>query len=447
MRNAGSGDTLPIRGVRVELWDYDQYSGDDLLGYDDSTDGSGYFTIPACTTWEGTGDRQDIYLKFYAQNEAAVVKQSHNGATYVVQTPTKQECPSGVYDTTIVLSTAESGAFFVAEAVLTGRDKWLQLRSDKNPGQVQVVLSAGVAPYDGSYFDTTLQYIHIETSDDTTNQWPDTFDKDVVFHEYGHRLEWLFDFLDASPGGDHGWRIPFCDTCSLARSRAGASSEGFSHWWACYVKDSPRWWNITNSFHDTLYYDLETGLTGRNGIGDDDFSPTNAGSRYEASYAGILWDIWDQQNDDFTTFNLLSWLPRPDGTGDTLWLQTAAMLSTLVDRTWSGHHPDDSWDFWAAWHNSPTLGHTKGLRDVYYEHGDDIFVSCCIGVRGNVNMIGIVDQSDQAALLNFLTGGGYVLPCPSEANVNGVGIIDLSDLTALINYLTGGGYVLPACGP
>jgi hypothetical protein len=32
-----------------------------------------------------------------------------------------------------------------------------------------------------------------------------------------------------------------------------------------------------------------------------------------------------------------------------------------------------------------------------------------------------------------------------RGNVNGVGIIDLVDLSSLVNYLTGGGYVLPSC--
>ena len=70
---------------------------------------------------------------------------------------------------------------------------------------------------------------------------------------------------------------------------------------------------------------------------------------------------------------------------------------------------------------------------------------CCTGVTGNVNMIGIVDLSDLSALVSYLTGGGYVLPCPQEANVNNLGIVDLSDLSAMVSYLTGGGYVLPSC--
>jgi len=72
-------------------------------------------------------------------------------------------------------------------------------------------------------------------------------------------------------------------------------------------------------------------------------------------------------------------------------------------------------------------------------------IPCCIGVTGNVNYTGIVDLADLSALVSYLTGGGYVLPCLSEANVNATGITDLADLSALVSYLTGGGYVLPNC--
>ncbi|PWB72971.1 hypothetical protein C3F09_05885 [candidate division GN15 bacterium] len=70
---------------------------------------------------------------------------------------------------------------------------------------------------------------------------------------------------------------------------------------------------------------------------------------------------------------------------------------------------------------------------------------CCAGTTGNVNYTGIVDLSDLSSLVSYLTGGGYVLPCPNESNVNATGIVDLSDLSALVSYLTGGGYVLPNC--
>jgi len=90
----------------------------------------------------------------------------------------------------------------------------------------------------------------------------------------------------------------------------------------------------------------------------------------------------------------------------------------------------------------PKLDTTK----VYAWDGEMLIgPGCCVGTTGNVNMAGIVDLSDLSALVSYLTGGGYVLPCVKEANVNAAGIVDLSDLSALVSYLTGGGYVLPGC--
>lgn len=92
-------------------------------------------------------------------------------------------------------------------------------------------------------------------------------------------------------------------------------------------------------------------------------------------------------------------------------------------------------------------------------HGDDVFagtvdglwrrplseLQCCIGAVGNVNAQGIIDVADLSSLVNYLTGGDYILPCPSAANVNGSGTVDLGDLSTLVSYLTGGGNILPNC--
>jgi hypothetical protein len=70
---------------------------------------------------------------------------------------------------------------------------------------------------------------------------------------------------------------------------------------------------------------------------------------------------------------------------------------------------------------------------------------CCQGTAGNVNMTGIVDSADLAALVSYLTGGGYVPTCRAEANINGTGIVDSADLSSLVSYLTGAGFVFPKC--
>lgn len=92
--------------------------------------------------------------------------------------------------------------------------------------------------------------------------------------------------------------------------------------------------------------------------------------------------------------------------------------------------------------NCPTTPNPDQVDSNHDGVGD---ACCCVGNRGNVNGVGIIDLSDLSGLVSYLTGGGFTLPCPVGANVNGVGIVDLSDLSALVSYLTGGGFVLPSC--
>jgi uncharacterized protein (TIGR02145 family) len=92
--------------------------------------------------------------------------------------------------------------------------------------------------------------------------------------------------------------------------------------------------------------------------------------------------------------------------------------------------------------NCPTVSNPTQADSNHDGIGD---ACCCVGVRGNVNGAGGVDLADLSALVSYLTGGGYVLPCSMEGSVNGVGSVDLADLSALVSYLTGGGYVLPSC--
>jgi hypothetical protein len=100
---------------------------------------------------------------------------------------------------------------------------------------------------------------------------------------------------------------------------------------------------------------------------------------------------------------------------------------------------------------SPPSTYQCLLEDTVWTGGDGVpdyqiyAPPCCIGITGNVNLSESVDLSDLGALVSYLTGAGYVLPCAEEANVNNAGIVDLSDLSALVNYLTGFGFTLPNC--
>ena len=54
-------------------------------------------------------------------------------------------------------------------------------------------------------------------------------------------------------------------------------------------------------------------------------------------------------------------------------------------------------------------------------------ISCCEGVRGDMNSSGAIDVSDLTYLVDYLFSGGPPPPCDEEADINGSGAIDVSD--------------------
>ncbi|MEW5995784.1 MAG: hypothetical protein AB1744_15515, partial [Candidatus Zixiibacteriota bacterium] len=138
-----------------------------------------------------------------------------------------------------------------------------------------------------------------------------------------------------------------------------------------------------------------------------------------------------------------------DNIGDTLSNGIDTILITLLDRTVSGHHPDNIDEFWQAWFGpNPMLGHGQAMMDIWYEHGE--IAHCCNGdgLRGNVDGVwGPVGDEYDVADLTFLVGylfkGGAPPPCVEEANADGVigpgGPVDGADLTYLVAHLFQGG--------
>jgi tartrate-resistant acid phosphatase type 5 len=70
--------------------------------------------------------------------------------------------------------------------------------------------------------------------------------------------------------------------------------------------------------------------------------------------------------------------------------------------------------------------------------------SCCRGKMGNVNQLDRIDLSDLSAIINYLTGGWWTLPCLEEGDIDGNGMVDVVDLGQLVAYLLGTSD-LPAC--
>lgn len=70
---------------------------------------------------------------------------------------------------------------------------------------------------------------------------------------------------------------------------------------------------------------------------------------------------------------------------------------------------------------------------------------CCIGIRGNVDLEGIVDVSDLVYLIDYQFRSGPEPDCLEAANVDGLESVDVGDVVYLIDYQFHGGPPPPDC--
>ena len=118
---------------------------------------------------------------------------------------------------------------------------------------------------------------------------------------------------------------------------------------------------------------------------------------------------------------------NPDGISDSFSDGIDHILSVLLDRYVSGHHPDNIDEFQTAWRSQPSFGHGRAMVDIWHEHGRQ----CCNGIPRNVDLDAgeQVDIADLTYLVDFQLHGGPPLPYKEEGDANGSGAINIADLT------------------
>ena len=189
--------------------------------------------------------------------------------------------------------------------------------------------------------------------------YPDVFDYDVLSHEYAHKLETDFVFLDSTSSTPHSWWI--------STSLTNAGCEGFAHFWSAYVPNYHIIRNTWGNFQKYLDRNIENGEYGRNDsiVG----SSNDFGAGCEGSVAGILWDIYDSNDDDYTRWSGVPGVGQPDGVGDNMDDYLPEMIGCFLYKNFGGHNPDDMNEFWQTWFRPTSYAAHHDLWAVWYEHG------------------------------------------------------------------------------
>ncbi|MCB2231116.1 hypothetical protein KQH82_10410 [bacterium] len=446
----GGSETLPAAQIRVELWDenpgsplYDEF----LLAT--QTDASGYFTTESVGNLESDGSRRDLYVRAYAQkNTVKVYSESIEPwplGPFNLKSTTKTNTLSGEQtwqypdDPSLLASEDASAHFYIADQIARSRNTWDSYRPGSPlPSTTNLVVSStqptGYIPND--------DYIRVASWQDINAGTPDTFDPDVIHHEFAHWVHNHLGFFDGSAtSGYHGMYQKIHPEV--------AAREGFCHFWASAISGSADYYDRHSNFTQGLWANWETGQLGTvyNTSHNTDYCINAMGDSNEAAIACIFWDMTDAADDDHSS--LVNWgspdvHDNPDGIGDAMMVGVDSVLAACMDKLVGSSTPKTLQEFWEAWFHDPSYGHERHMYDLWYEHGvpvqDDY---CCIGLTGNANG-DPEDETDLADLIylvsfNFL--GGPPPPCMAEGNVNGdaQGDVELSDLIALVNYLFLGG--------
>ena len=435
---SGPDTTLkPMRNILVEMRDWDVNPVDSELLWWTRTDSSGYFEFNNIFNADsnGTGS-QDVYFRVLASvPEGSVVKDTiftlHEWRTAIWN-----DMPGGTYDTVMIVPTDSSGPFFVADAYLDAQLVWDSLRPS---GQFELIDGIVALAKDSiqTGYNIGDDYIFINDSVDAAHEWPDTWDRSTILHEFGHRIAHNFDFCDdttGSPASHDFWEIHNLEFAAL---------EGFAHWWSTVVDGTPMRTKYWADFTDSSWANFENGEYG-DAIVRGSFNAR--GPECEGAVAGIWWDIYDGADDDYSGLGDygLTRLPHtPDNIGDTLSMGHERILAVLLDNEHLGHRPDNIDEFWAVWFGPRWHRHEQAMKDIWYEHGDSTKGGCCVGIRGNVNGDPgeLVDIADLLYLTDYMFTEGQEPPCMSEAAVTGDpnDDVDISDLVWLVDYMFTGG--------
>jgi len=131
----------PARNVRVELWDYDRYTSDDLLAVTE-TEADGFFDFGMINNDDGWfGGGLDLYLKAYPSNPACSVVSSHGADCVHASSDTVMDVMTKPHVFFFYLPEPDNGPLFVADVILDGCQKWSDLAGYWPWPPVEVVLN------------------------------------------------------------------------------------------------------------------------------------------------------------------------------------------------------------------------------------------------------------------------------------------------------------------
>jgi murein DD-endopeptidase MepM/ murein hydrolase activator NlpD len=403
--NNENGILIASKYIKIEAWEKQA-----LIDYkiaEGFTDNLGEFTFthdtdgdPILNEDPGVGESgtRDIYIKFFAENEAARVSDDWIpgilGITYWGDTDTDYDVPGPIYfkDITITEDT-RSPCLGIPSNIKDDRD-WL---SSHTGGWTRDQLGVLYPDSDWPKFFSIWFYNVMRIPDNYADRVT------TLSHEYGHGIHWSArggglpdsnpkpigeeDPRDGTPQAGQGAHWVFSES-----SGGFALTEGWAEYFQC-----ARHGDHSNLETNDYWMGADDDVT-RNGPGpnDDVWIPDGinedgqTGEIVEGAFASILWDLYDGVGDD-----------DYGGSFSNIW---TVFETDDPDRVWSETTNNDFYHYWNS-----RFGQSREVDEIFIDHGIPVTDDSYDSGSGN-------DDSPQASnlgLVNFIK------------NVNDLIVVDL----------------------
>ena len=317
----GYGTLHPLRRIRVELYDYDidTPSNQTLLGYTYTND-DGYYSIGFVNNPYLPESGYDVFVKIYADGENVTVRNGLLLSKYSYMSIINMNVSTGSnvqISTTFDMSTNMGKALQISQAAITASDFYEEMTGN-TPGLFNIYY-----PRNSSSYKRSGNYIDIcGTANDE-----DYADWDIIMHEYGHFASTAMN-LNQSPGSGHELgenmadHYAFCNVIECDIDCAKCHVNNFSNYKinGMRIAWQEGWATIFGEVAQHYFQDELSGVPYiANGLYENynsGYSPTliiyntvheEYGDACEGDIIGVLWDLFDIDQDDSISLDIEEW--------------------------------------------------------------------------------------------------------------------------------------------